>query len=204
MTNKNLEWKSALDARLSADDTRSVFADLAQVLMAIAGTDEASVLVREGDHLRFVATMTHAGPAYDLVGTSVPIANTVVGLVVVTGEVHVDAPRMEVPNAPGEAAPKYVVAAPIMDGDDVVGVLSTVSFRPDFELAQAALRHTERIARVIAMLLRLHASGSVHEGASAGERRLGEALAGAAGLGDVQLAHLAELVDVGVRMSAPR
>lgn len=204
MTNSKLDWKRALDSKLSADDTRTVFADLAQLLMTIANTDEASVLVREGDHLRFVATMTQEGPAHDLEGTLVPIADSVVGLVVATGEVHVDAPRVAVPNTEGEADPKFVVAAPIMDGEDVVGVLSTVSFRPDFQLAQDALRQTERIARVVATLLRLHTDSAVHVQASDGERRLGAALAGASALDDAQLTQLAELIELGVRMSAPR
>jgi len=96
----------------------------------VVGAAEGSLLVYDPEHrdLEFVMTV---GGASNLLGRRVPIGSGLTGLAAVTREVQIGAPTYGVAQAESASKePEAVIAAPMLVADDLVGVITAVSFQP--------------------------------------------------------------------------
>jgi GAF domain-containing protein len=98
------------------------------------GADEGSLLVYdpERNDLTFIMTYGQKGSEETLLGERVPFGQGVTGLAAATGEVQFGAPRykdVRQTEAVGRVA--AVIAAPMMLGDRLIGVITAVSNKAD-------------------------------------------------------------------------
>jgi GAF domain-containing protein len=103
-----------------------------EIGVSVVSADEGSLLVMEPDgaNLRFAMTVGAAGSEQTLLGQRVPIGSGVTGLAAATRQVHVGAPvyRDVAQTERLSEGPESVIAAPMMLGDTVIGVLTAVTF----------------------------------------------------------------------------
>jgi GAF domain-containing protein len=126
----------------------SVLRLLAELGVTALGADEGSLLVLDRERQELVFAMT-VGPRESearLRGQRVPLGRGLSGLAAATGEVQIGAPvykdirqRRRAGAAGGH--PAWVLAAPMMVRDEVVGVFTAANFDPQrpFRSEQAAL-----------------------------------------------------------------
>ena len=98
------------------------------------GADEGSLLVYnpEANDLTFVLTYGHPEAERMLVGNRVPMGQSLAGLAAETGEVQIGAPRYKDPQlAEAAGSVQSVIAAPMLIGDRLIGVITAISNRPD-------------------------------------------------------------------------
>lgn len=121
--------------------TRFTIAQLVGVGLRVLGADEGSLLVTEhgGKSLRFAMVCgpdgmpPKSGTANAMIGKEVPIGEGITGMAALTHDVQsASAATGPGPAAfrrvAGDGAPKAVLAAPMLLGDELVGVLTAVSF----------------------------------------------------------------------------
>ena len=129
--------------------------------LAMTGVDaqEGSLLVldEEINELRFVATVGNDASEAVLKGQRVPLGKGVTGLAAVTREVEVGAPIFkDIQQTERLAAgPEAVVAAPLVVGDRLLGVMTGVSFRPGQRFGKKEATTFGEFAAVMAVLLEL-------------------------------------------------
>lgn len=121
---------------------------------------EGSVLAydRDANDLRFV--MIANGPG-SLIGQRVPIGAGLTGLAALTHEVQIGAPTFktvdDANNATGvEGEPSAVIAAPMVSGDQLIGVLTAVRFKPGHRFTTDDGRAYGNFATVAALMLDQH------------------------------------------------
>jgi GAF domain-containing protein len=100
-----------------------------------AGEGSLLVLDRDASVLRFAITMgadKSGDSEKTLIGQAVPLGAGISGLAAATGEVQIGAPtfRDVKQSQKIEGEPEAVIAAPVMAGGDLAGVLTCVSFAP--------------------------------------------------------------------------
>lgn len=103
---------------------------LIELGVQIAGADEGSLLVLDPAQRDLVFAMTTANGT-ELIGQRVPLGQGLTGLAAETQEVQIGAPTfggVQQPAERGQSAPEAVIAAPMLCGEDVVGVITAVSF----------------------------------------------------------------------------
>mgnify|MGYP001255404572 CR=1 FL=1 len=101
----------------------------------IVGAEEGSLLVMDEatETLRFAMTVGNPESEQTLLGQSVPLGKGVTGLAAATREVQTGAPtfkdikQTERTGSEGNE-PEAVIAAPMLLGEDLIGVLTAVSF----------------------------------------------------------------------------
>jgi len=99
-----------------------------------AGADEGSLLVfnPEANDLTFVLTYGNPEAEKALVGTRVPMGQSLVGLAAETQQVQIGAPRYkDAQLAEAAGSVQSVIAAPMLIGDRLIGVITAISNRPD-------------------------------------------------------------------------
>jgi GAF domain-containing protein len=103
--------------------------------MRVADADEGSLLVLDetaGD-LVFAMTVGDAASEQKLLGQRVPLGTGLTGLAAATREVQIGAPTYKGIEQAAQHAktdgPTAVIAAPMLVGDDLIGVITAVSFR---------------------------------------------------------------------------
>lgn len=140
---------------LAVQDVAAARFSLGQIIgvgIRILGADEGSLLVAEpdGKSLRFAmvagpdGAMPDEGTGESVVGKSVPIGEGVTGMAALTHDVQTassadGAGAGVFRRVRGDGAPSAVLAAPMLQGETLVGVLTAVSFdrRKTFTLEQA-------------------------------------------------------------------
>jgi transcriptional regulator with GAF, ATPase, and Fis domain len=102
----------------------------------VLDADEASLLVHDSPSktLRFALTVGNDESAATLEGQSIPIGQGLTGLAAMTREVQTGAPVFHDVHQthrrdPGSDEPEAVIAAPMVVGESLIGVLTAVSFR---------------------------------------------------------------------------
>lgn len=98
------------------------------------GGDEGSLAVfdPESDELVFVMTYGNAKAEAELVGTRIPIGKSLMGLAAETGEVQIGAPRYkDAARTQALGDVRAVIAAPMMVGERLIGVITAISKQPD-------------------------------------------------------------------------
>lgn len=157
--------------------------------------DEGSFLALDDTlgELRFVATVGNEESEKALKGQRVPLGSGITGLAAATREVHVGAPTFKDVHQTERllAGPEAVVAAPLLAGDRVLGVMTGVSFQLGRRFGQREVALYGEHAAVMAALIeqgqRLDAIGVLEAGGS-------HAAPGAAGLEKEIVERLARLV----------
>ena len=178
---------------LGNDAMRRVLA----LAVAAIEADEGSFLAMDESlgELRFVATVGNEESEKALLGQRVPLGSGITGLAAATGEVHVGAPTFKDIHQTERlsAGPEAVVAAPLLVGDRVLGVMTGVSFQPGRRFGQREVTLYGEHAAVMAALLeqgqRLDAIGGLQADGSV-------AAPGAANLEREIVTRLARLVSV--------
>lgn len=103
----------------------------------IVGADEGSMLVmlEETRELQFVMTTGSAESEKALMGQRVPLDKGIVGLAARTQEVQIGAPTFtdikQTESRAADGTPAAVLAAPMLIGDTLIGVITAVSFKKD-------------------------------------------------------------------------
>jgi GAF domain-containing protein len=98
------------------------------------GGEEGSLAVfdPETDELVFVMTYGNDKAEQELVGTRIPIGKSLMGLAAETGEVQIGAPRYkDAAQTQALGNVQAVIAAPMMVGDRLIGVITAISKQPD-------------------------------------------------------------------------
>ena len=104
---------------------------LIQLGAQVVNAQEGSLLVYDPEKNDLVFAMT-VGGADTLMGQRVPLDKGLTGLAAATREVQIGAPTfMGVKQGDGHATgPSGVIAAPMLVADDLVGVITAVTFEP--------------------------------------------------------------------------
>jgi len=108
--------------------------------LLVSDADEGSLLVldREAGDLRFAMTIGPLDAEAALLGQRVPLGKGITGLAAATLEVQIGAPTykdIHQSEQLGGGEPNAVMAAPMLAGDELIGVLTAVSFRADKRFA---------------------------------------------------------------------
>lgn len=106
--------------------------------LLVTDADEGSLLVLDpqaGD-LRFAMTIGNADSEAALLGQRVPLGQGITGLAAATLEVQIGAPtykdiQQSARLDQASTGPEAVMAAPLLSGSELVGVISAVSFKKD-------------------------------------------------------------------------
>ncbi len=136
--------------------------------VSVIGADEGSLLVMDeaAGNLRFAMTVGPSNSENTLLGQTVPIGSGITGLAAATRQAQVGAPVYKDVEQTERLSdgPESVIAAPMMLGEIVVGVLTAVTFKKGriFNSQEAVLY--ARFARLAALLveqtLRLNPRGA--------------------------------------------
>lgn len=129
---------------------------LALAVAAIEADEGSFLALDEGlGELRFVATVGNEESEKALLGQRVPLGSGITGLAAATGEVHVGAPTFKDIRQTERLStgPEAVVAAPLLAGDRVLGVMTGVSFQPGRRFGQREVAVYGEHAAVMAALL---------------------------------------------------
>ena len=130
---------------------------LVEMAVQYVGGDEGSLVVPDAGKNHLVFAMTTGESEQTLIGQRVPLGKGLTGLAAVTREVQIGAPtfrdvkqRKRAGSTDGQ--PTAVIAAPMLIRDELVGVITAVSFDPRkrFTAADASLyAKTASVAAVI-------------------------------------------------------
>jgi GAF domain-containing protein len=165
-------------SHLSSED--AVFRLLVELGAQFVGADEGSLLVLDEakQELVFAMTVGNSASEQNLLGQRVPLGKGITGLAAQTHEVQIGAPIFRDVDQP--ETPKSVLAAPMLIQDQLVGVITAVSFRPDKRFSSADATLYGRIATALAVLVdqrrklsiveALQSGGNIPEAATEAER----------------------------------
>jgi GAF domain-containing protein len=154
---------------------------LVELAVQHVGGDEGSLMVLDAKRRQLVFAMTTGESERMLIGQHVPLGKGLTGLAAVTREVQIGAPtfkdvkqRKRADSASGQ--PTAVIAAPMLIRDELVGVITAVSFDPRkrFTATDASLyAKTASVAAVIVdQQRRLRDVENLRQGKSLGRKTL--------------------------------
>jgi GAF domain-containing protein len=175
---------------------QAVLRVLVELSAQVVGASEGSLLVVDREQrpprdLVFAMTVGSRASERALVGQRVPIGQGITGLAAVTQEVQIGAPlydgvrQAEEGDVP-HGQPSSVIAAPMLAGDALVGVITAVSFDPARRFGAADAGLFARAASVAGVVVDQRrridslegARGAIREEAFADMRRALEGLSG--------------------------
>ena len=118
---------------LPATPESSALRLLVEIGVNVISADEGSLLVMEPDGRSLRFAMTVGPSAQQLTGQTVPFGEGQTGLAAATRQVQIGAPvyRDVEQTERLKDGPESVIAAPMMLGDEVIGVLTAVTFTKD-------------------------------------------------------------------------
>lgn len=135
----------------------------------VVGGQEGSLLVydKNDDVLRFAMTVGDPESEKKLRGQAVPLGAGLTGLAAATLEVQTGAPTfkdVEQKERSGDgAAPDAVIAAPMVSGDELVGVITAVSFENGKRFSSKDARLYAGFAAIAAIVVDLRRRLSAYE-----------------------------------------
>ena len=115
----------------SPEMIREAFDLIIKLGLKMMNADEGSLLVYRKDLrvLQFAATVGSSSSAEPLVGKTVPIGKGITGMAAMTGEVQTASRGgSNLFNVEDDGSPNSVIAAPILLKDELIGVITAVSF----------------------------------------------------------------------------
>lgn len=153
--------------------TRAVRTALDWAVDTVGGS-EGSLLAHDeqANDLCFVMTARNPESEAALLGQRVPLGQGITGLAAASGEVQVGAPVYKDVQQTERLSdgPEAVLAAPVLLGEELVGVITAVTFEPGRRFGAAEAERFARAAAVIAALLeaaRGHGGPALAYGAAA-------------------------------------
>ena len=123
------------------------------------GAKEGSLLVVDEatSELVFAMTAGNAESEKSLIGQRVPLGEGLVGFAAQTHEVQIGAPRFDVPGASDDGQqggkPTAVLAAPMLIGERLIGVITAVSFDADKRFGSTDAMLYGRLATVAGVVV---------------------------------------------------
>ena len=125
--------------------------------LKLLDADEGSLLVFRKDRreLQFVATI--GGKVGDtLVGKTVPLGKGITGMAAMTGEIQTAsrATGKNLFSIQDDGEPNSVIAAPIMLDDELIGVMTAVSFRKEKEFSIADCQNFNILLELGAVIIK--------------------------------------------------
>jgi hypothetical protein len=163
----------------------------------VVGAEEGSLLVYDPERKDLAFAMT-VGGADQLVGQRVPLNKGLTGLAAATREVQIGAPTFSGVKQLS-SGPEAVIAAPMLVGDELVGVITAVSFTPGKRFSSKDGELYGRLASVAGLVVahrrKLHniATGSAEQGSEV-QRSIADSLSRIAKAGPTALAHTARVL----------
>lgn len=142
---------------LPATPEAAALQQIVEIGVGVIQADEGSLLVMDADagDLRFAMTVGTGDSEKTLLGQQVPIGSGITGLAAATRQVQVGAPIYKdvAQTERLSEGPESVIAAPMLLGEVVVGVLTAVTFKKGriFNSQEAVLY--ARFARLAALLV---------------------------------------------------
>lgn len=139
----------------------------------VVGGQEGSLLVydTEADVLRFAMTVGDPESEQKLRGQAVPLGAGLTGLAAATLEVQTGAPTfkdVEQKERKGDGStPDAVIAAPMVSGDELVGVITAVSFEDGKRFSSKDARLYAGFAAIAAIVVDLRRRLSAYESSAA-------------------------------------
>jgi transcriptional regulator with GAF, ATPase, and Fis domain len=139
----------------------------------VVGGQEGSLLIydAEADLLRFAMTVGDPESERKLRGQAVPLGAGLTGLAAATLEVQTGAPTfkdVEQKQREGDgASPEGVIAAPMVSGDELVGVITAVSFQDGKRFSSKDARLYAGFAAIAAIVVDLRRRLSAYESGEA-------------------------------------
>jgi transcriptional regulator with GAF, ATPase, and Fis domain len=131
-----------------------------ETAIEVLAADEGSILVYDepSKTLRFAMTVGDSASAARIEGQSVPIGKGLVGLAAVTREVQIGAPIFhdihQTRRLDRESdEPEAVIAAPMLIGETLIGVLTVVSFRHEKRFGAIDAKLFARCAAIAAFVV---------------------------------------------------
>jgi GAF domain-containing protein len=137
----------------------------------VVGGEEGSLLVydKDADLLRFAMTVGDPESERKLRGQAVPLGAGLTGLAAATLEVQTGAPTfkdVDQKQRTGDSAtPDAVIAAPMVSGDELVGVITAVSFADGKRFSSKDARLYAGFAAIAAIVVDLRRRLSAYESA---------------------------------------
>ncbi len=131
---------------------------LLETAIQIFDADEASLLVYEekSKSLRFALTVGDEESARKLLGQSVPLGQGLTGLAAMTREVQIGAPTfhdVKQTQKRDTSEPEAVIAAPMVVGDTLVGVITAVSFQAGKRFSMSHAKLYSRYGTIAALIV---------------------------------------------------
>lgn len=134
---------------------------LVELAVQYVGGDEGSLVVPDPRKNRLVFAMTTGESEKTLIGQQVPLGKGLTGLAAVTREVQIGAPtfkdikqRKRAGSTDGQ--PTAVIAAPMLIRDELVGVITAVSFDPRKRFTATDASLYAKVASVAAVIVDQH------------------------------------------------
>jgi GAF domain-containing protein len=151
MANKTAVLKTYLGISYRSPE-EGVLRLLIELGAQFVGAREGSLLVLDEKKSDLVFAMTVGGEASEkeLAGQHVPLGKGITGLAAQTREVQIGAPTFR---AKQRTEPKSVLAAPMLIGDRLIGVITAVSFDPKKRFTMHDATLYARIATVAAVVV---------------------------------------------------
>ena len=169
----------------------------------VIGADEGSILLLDASADELVFAMTVGASESQLTGQRMPVGAGLTGLAVATREVQVGAPTYAgVEQAEPRAAtggPTAVIAAPMIVGDEVLGVTTAIRFAAGARFSGADADRYAQVAAIAAVVVHQRRSLDVAAGTLAArvpalEQQLVESISRLADRGPRALAHVATVL----------
>jgi hypothetical protein len=179
-------------------DEANVLRLLIELGIQVAGATEGSLLVHDRTANDLVFAMTVGGRDV-LIGQRVPMSQGLTGLAAATREVQIGAPTFDIKQAEQrQDGPSAVIAAPMLVADELVGVITAVSFDREKRFSAADGDLYARLATVAALVVQQRRVLDAGQGVKAGDRdedRVVAAVGRIARARPSALRHVATLLD---------
>ncbi len=199
---------------LPASAESGVLRLLVELGIQVAGADEGSLLVldEKSRSLRFAMTVGDRASEKALMGQRVPLGKGITGLAAATHEVQIGAPtykdvRQTRRRGGPAGAPEAVIAAPMLIGDRLIGVITCVSFKKGKRFGAEDARLFAGLASIAGVVVdqhrRLSAGGARKSLGQTGliEREIAESVARLARKRPEALACVAQILKSVERLS---
>lgn len=164
---------------LTSTPEETALRQIVEIGVGIIAADEGSLLVLDPDagDLRFAMTVGSEGSEQKLLGQRVPIGEGVTGLAAVTRQVQVGAPRYRDIQQTEQLSegPESVIAAPMLIGDNLIGVLTAITETKGRRFSAKEAELYARFACVAALLVEQSHNLQIRKADLAAPRALGEA-----------------------------
>ena len=144
-------------------DVRRVLVQLIRLGLDIVGADQGSLLTVEpgGKDLRFVMVASREGlrnageMSESLIGQTLPIGEGVTGMAALTHDIQAESRTGSgrIRSMRGDGSPNAVLAAPMLIGDELIGVITAVGFQRKKPFSTAECRSYGAFADVAAVVV---------------------------------------------------